>query len=106
MLKQILSFLFSAILILANPPQTCTLDLMPNTAELLCEDEALNRLLEYDQGENAKGKLTKITDSLTHTRAYDTNGNMANLLKNIHDKSVSHFTHTSLMDLCTLCLCQ
>jgi len=58
-LKQILLFLFSTLALLSSP---CTLDITPGTAELLCEDEALNLLIEYDQGANAKGKLTKITD--------------------------------------------
>ena len=60
MLKHLLLTLFSTLTLLANP---CTLDLTPNTADILCEDETLNLFIEYDQGDNAKGKLTQITDA-------------------------------------------
>jgi len=59
-LKHILLLTLSTLTLLSN---ICTLDIAKTTANLQCEDESLNLLLEYDQGKNAKGKLTKITVS-------------------------------------------
>ena len=87
MLKQLFLLLFSTSLLLASP-QPCNLDLTPNTAELLCEDETLNLSVEYDQGANAKGKLTKISDvSGSVELAYDAKGNIASKTQTIADKT-------------------
>ena len=74
MLKHILLLILSTLTLLSN---ICTLDITKTTLNLECEDESLNLFIEYDQGENAKGKLTKITDSSGSTQfAYDKNGNI------------------------------
>jgi len=73
-LKHILLLILSTLTLLSN---ICTLDITKTTLNLECEDESLNLFIEYDQGENAKGKLTKITDSSGSTQfAYDKNGNI------------------------------
>jgi uncharacterized protein RhaS with RHS repeats len=42
------------------------------------DDATLNESYEYDNGANAKGKLTKITDASGSMEfSYDVNGNLA-----------------------------
>ena len=85
MLKYLLLTLFGTLTLLANP---CTLDLTPNTADILCDDETLNLFITYDQSENAKGKLTQITDaSGTTSFTYDAKGNISSKTQVIADKT-------------------
>ena len=43
--------------------KTYTYDIANRKTSTSYSDATLNEIYEYDQGENAKGKLTKITDS-------------------------------------------
>ncbi len=82
MLKLVITLFFSTLTLLANP---CTLDLTPNTADILCEDESLNLSIAYDQGTHAKGKLTKISDASGSTSfTYDAKGNIASKTQTIN----------------------
>jgi len=84
-LKHILLLTVSTLTLLSN---ICTLDIPKTTANLQCEDESLNLLLEYDQGDNAKGKLTKITDSSGSAQfTYDKNGNIISKTKTIDNQT-------------------
>jgi len=85
-LKQILLFLFSTLALFSSP---CTLDITPSTTELFCDDEALNLLIEYDQGANAKGKLIEIT---TATLSTEDIANRADYHTTSVGVSISHST--------------
>ena len=85
MLKPLLFILLSTFTLLAN---TCTLDVTYPTVNVVCENETLNLSVEYDQGEHAKGKITKISDvSGSVELAYDAKGNIASKIQTIADKT-------------------
>ena len=75
--------------------KTYTYDLANRKTSTSYEDASLNEMYEYDQGENAKGKLTKITDvsgSLAFT--YDAKGNLATKIQEIDTQAfTTSFTY-------------
>jgi YD repeat-containing protein len=67
--------------------KTYSYDIANRKTSTSYNDATLNETYEYDQGENAKGKLTKITDSSGSMEfAYDVNGNLASKTQTIGTK--------------------
>jgi RHS repeat-associated protein len=64
--------------------KTYTYDIANRKTSVSYNDATLNETYEYDQGENAKGRLTSITDSSgTTSFTYDNKGNMLSKTQNI-----------------------
>ena len=58
--------------------KTYTYDIANRKTSTSYDDATLNESYEYDNGANAKGKLTKITDASGSMEfTYDSNGNLA-----------------------------
>jgi YD repeat-containing protein len=74
--------------------KTFTYDIANRKTSVSYNDVTLNETYEYDQGENAKGRLTSITDSSgTTSFTYDNKGNMLSKTQSITSTgSATEFT--------------
>ena len=68
--------------------KTYTYDIANRKTSVSYVDSTLNETYEYDQGENAKGRLTTITDSSgSMSFTFDSKGNISSKIQTISDKS-------------------
>ena len=68
--------------------KTYTYDIANRKTSVSYNDSTLNETYEYDQGENAKGRLTTITDSSgSMSFTFDSKGNISSKVQTIEDKS-------------------
>ena len=68
--------------------KTYTYDMANRKTSVSYRDSTLNEMYEYDQGENAKGRLTKIIDSSgSMSFTFDSKGNISSKTQTIEDKS-------------------
>ncbi|TQV61456.1 MAG: RHS repeat protein, partial [Sulfurovum sp.] len=70
-------------------------DIANRKTAVIYDDASLNERYEYDNGANAKGKLTKITDSTgSMSFEYDQNGNITTKTQTIGTQTyTSHFSY-------------
>jgi RHS repeat-associated protein len=83
--------------------KTYTYDLANRKTSTSYDDASLNETYEYDQGENAKGKLTKISDASGSLEfSYDAKGNLATKTQTIDNKTfTTTYTYNSQDKLIT-----